>query len=50
MEVQIDFTLLVLVEKLGVDKIKAINEGLTLWLKEELTTFPITNNSPKSNI
>ena len=42
MEVSVDPVLLELVESIDENIFKAVNEGLTLWLKQKLAMCPIT--------
>jgi len=49
MEVNVDPKLLELVESLDENMVKAVNEGLTLWLKEKLNTCPLTNKFCTNN-
>lgn len=42
MDIQIDTKILTLVSSLEADLAKAVNEGLTLWLKKRLIVCPIT--------
>ena len=43
MEIQVDSKVLHLVTSLKIDLNKAINEALTLWLKQKIIVCPITN-------
>jgi hypothetical protein len=49
MEVRVDAKLMKLVESLDENIGRAVDEGLTLWLKEKLTTCPITNKFCTNN-
>lgn len=49
MQVLVDPRLLKLVESLGENIVKAVDEGLNLWLKEKLTTCPVTKKFCTNN-
>ena len=49
MQVEVEPKLMELVESLGDTLKNAVNEGLNLWLKQKLTTCPITKKFCTNN-
>ena len=49
LEIPVNPKLLKLVESLDENIVKAIDEGLNLWLKEKLTRCPVTNKFCTNN-